>query len=72
MLGTALAGTLPAPKRAMAPILAPIYALADIFMMPSGFLNAMWLSEGIMSTIGIMGGYLEVETAAVPLIRCLF
>ena len=60
VFGTVLAGALPAPKRAMGPILVAIFALAGILMMPFGFLNATWLAAGIMLTIGVMGGYVGV------------
>ena len=60
VFGTVLAGALPAPRRAMGPILVAIFALAGILMMPFGFLNATWLAAGIMLTIGVMGGYVGV------------
>ena len=60
VLGTVLAGTLPAPRRAMGTILVTIFALAGILMMPFGFLTATWLAAGIMLAIGVMGGYVGV------------
>ena len=60
VLGTVLAGTLPAPGRGMGPVLIAVFTLAGILLMPFGFLSATWLAAAIMLTIGVMGGYVGI------------
>ena len=60
VLGTVLAGSLPAPKRGLGPILVAVFALSGILMMPFGWLNATWLAAAITLTIGVMGGYVGI------------
>jgi len=57
VLGTVLAGVLPAPKRRMGPILVAVFTLSGILMMPFGLLNATWMAAATTLTIGVMGGY---------------
>lgn len=60
VLGTVLAGALPAPKRGMGLVLIAVFTLAGILLMPFGFLSATWLVAAIMLIIGVMGGYVGI------------
>ena len=60
VLGTVLAGALPAPKRRLGPILVAVFTLSGILMAPFGLLNATWLAAAITLTIGVMGGYVGI------------
>lgn len=60
VLGTVLAGALPAPRRGLGPIVVAVFTLSGILMMPFGWLNATWLAVAITLTIGVMGGYVGI------------
>ncbi len=60
VLGTVLAGALPAPKRGLGPILVAVFTLSGILMAPFGLLSATWLAAAITLTIGVMGGYVGI------------
>jgi MFS family permease len=60
VLGTVLAGALPAPKRGLGPILVAVFTLSGILMAPFGLLDATWLAAAITLTIGVMGGYVGI------------
>ena len=60
VLGTVLAGTLPAPGRWMGTIVIAVFTSAGVLMIPFGFLGTTWLAAGITLTIGIVGGYVGV------------
>ena len=60
VLGAVLAGVLPAPRRGLGPIIVAFIALSGIFMMPVGFLRAMWTVAGLALAMGVMGGYVDI------------
>ena len=60
VLGTVLAGILPAPGRWMGTIVIAVFTSAGVLMMPFGFLGTTWLAAGVTLTIGIVGGYVGV------------
>lgn len=60
ILGAVLAGTLPAPRGRLGPILIAILVLSGLLLMPFGFLRLMWSAVGIVLAIGVMGGYLDI------------
>ncbi len=60
LVGSVLAGLLPAPKRGLGLILISLFALSGLLMMPFGFLTSMLLAAAIALIIGIAGGYTEI------------
>lgn len=60
LVGSILAGILPAPKRGLGLILLGLFALSGLLMMPFGFLTSMFLAAALALIIGIAGGYSEV------------
>lgn len=60
VLGTVLAGALPAPRRELGAIVVAVFTLSGILMMPFGWLNATWLAATITLAIGVMGGYVGI------------
>ena len=60
LIGSVLAGLLPAPKRGLGLILISLFALSGLLMMPFGFLTSMLLAAAIALIIGIAGGYTEI------------
>lgn len=60
LVGSILAGLLPAPKRGLGLILLGLFALSGLLMMPFGFLTSMFLAAALALIIGIAGGYSEV------------
>ena len=60
VMGAILAGTLPAPRRRLGPILIAAFALSGIFMMPFGLLTSMWYAVCIALAVGVLGGYIDV------------
>ena len=60
LVGSVLAGLLPAPKRGLGLILLSLFALSGLLMMPFGFLTSMFLAAALALIIGIAGGYSEV------------
>ncbi len=60
VLGTVLAGALPAPRRGLGAIVVAVFTLSGILMMPFGWLNATWLAATITLAIGVMGGYVGI------------
>lgn len=60
VLGTVLAGTLPAPGRWMGIIVIAVFTSAGLLMIPFGFLGTTWMAAGVTLTIGIVGGYVGV------------
>ena len=60
VLGTVIAGALPAPRRGLGPIVVAVFTLSGILMMPFGWLNATWLAAAITLAIGVMGGYVGI------------
>ncbi len=57
LLGSILAGTLPAPKRRFGPILVALFGLSGLLLMPFGFLSSMWIAAALSVVIGISEGY---------------
>ena len=60
LVGSVIAGLLPAPKRGLGLILISLFALSGLLMMPFGFLTSMLLAAAIALIIGIAGGYTEI------------
>lgn len=60
LIGSALAGLLPAPRRGLGLLLVALFALSGLLMMPFGFLTSMLLAAVIALIIGIGGGYTDV------------
>ena len=60
LLGSILAGTLPAPKRGLGPIFLALLALTGLLLMPFGFLRAMWMAAAVALIIGVGGGYTDI------------
>ena len=60
VMGAILAGTLPAPRRRLGPILIAAFALSGILMMPLGLLTSMWYAVCIGLAVGVLGGYIDV------------
>ena len=60
LIGSALAGLLPAPKRGLGLLLIFLFALSGLLVMPFGFLTSMLLAAVIALIIGLGGGYTDV------------
>ena len=60
LIGSALAGLLPAPKRGLGLLLIFLFALSGLLVMPFGFLTSMLLAAVIALIIGVGGGYTDV------------
>ena len=60
LVGSALAGLLPAPKRGLGLLLIFLFALSGLLVMPFGFLTSMLLAAVIALIIGLGGGYTDV------------
>ena len=60
VLGAVLAGTLPAPRRRLGPVLIAAFALSGILMMPFGLLTSMWQAVCIAVAVGVLGGYIDI------------
>ena len=60
LIGSALAGLLPAPKRGLGLLLIFLFALSGLLVMPFGFLSSMLLAAVIALIIGLGGGYTDV------------
>lgn len=60
LVGSALAGLLPAPKRGLGLLLIFLFALSGLLLMPFGFLTSMLLAAVIALIIGLGGGYTDV------------
>ena len=57
LLGSILAGTLPAPRRRFGPILVVLFAVSGLLLMPLGFLASMWIAAALALVIGVAEGY---------------
>ena len=57
LLGSVLAGTLPAPRRRFGPILVVLFAVSGLLLMPLGFLASMWIAAALALVIGVAEGY---------------
>ena len=57
VLGSVLAGTLPAPRRRFGPILVVLFAVSGLLLMPLGFLASMWVAAALALVIGVAEGY---------------
>ena len=57
LLGSILAGTLPAPRRRFGPILVVLFAVSGLLLMPLGFLASMWFAAALALVIGVAEGY---------------
>ena len=57
LLGSILAGTLPAPRLRLGPILVVLFALSGLLLMPFGFLRSTWIAAAIALAIGAAEGY---------------
>lgn len=57
LLGSILAGTLPAPRLRFGPILVVLFALSGLLLMPFGFLSSMWIAAALALAIGAAEGY---------------
>ena len=60
LIGSALAGLLPAPKRGLGLLLIFLFALSGLLVMPFGFLTSMLLAAVIALIVGVAGGYTDV------------
>ena len=60
LVGSALAGLLPAPKRGLGLLIIFLFALSGLLLMPFGFLTSMLLAAVIALIIGLGGGYTDV------------
>ncbi len=57
LLGSILAGTLPAPRLRFGPIMVVLFALSGLLLMPFGFLRSMWIAAALALAIGAAEGY---------------
>ena len=57
LLGSILAGTLPAPRLRFGPILVVLFALSGLLLMPFGLLRSMWIAAAVVLAIGAVDGY---------------
>lgn len=59
LLGSTLAGTLPAPKRGLGLLLVSLFTLSGLLLIQFGFLRTMWKAAGVALTVGVASDYTD-------------